>query len=131
MLKRGITLEKEIIADENTSAVYMKSGTLNVFSTPSMVALMEDTSKDLVFPHLDEGYTTVGTSLDIKHVASTPIGMKIRCVATLIEIDNRTLTFDVKVYDEVGLIGEGRHQRFIVNGDRFLAKTYAKNENRN
>lgn len=119
---------KELAVTEEMTAKHMNSGALKVFATPYMIALMEYAAFDSVREYLEEGCGTVGTSLDVRHVAATPVGMKVYCDSELIRIDGRALTFSVKVYDEKGLIGEGEHGRFIVNEEKFLAKTEAKRE---
>jgi len=113
------------VTDDNTAAK-VGSGLLPVFSTPSMIALLELAACNCVKDQLEEGSTSVGTLLNIKHLAATPIGMEVRAEAILTEIDGRRLVFDIKVYDEVSLIGEGKHERFIVFAEKFLAKTNAK-----
>lgn len=75
---------------------------------------------------LDEGFTTVGISVDVRHLSATPLGMKVEIKSELIKIDGRALTFKVEAYDEKGLIGEGIHERFIVNNEKFQAKTDSK-----
>ena len=77
---------------------------------------------------LDEGFTTVGISVDVKHLSATPLGMKVEIKSELIKIDGRALTFKVEAYDEKGLIGEGIHERFIVNNEKFQAKTDSKSD---
>lgn len=110
---------------ENTAAA-VGSGALEVFSTPSMIALMEKASRELVQPYLEEGQSTVGTRLEVSHVAASPIGAHIRAESTLVEIDRRMLTFEVKAYADGELIGEGRHQRCIIYAERFMEKALAK-----
>lgn len=126
MLEAGIKNSKTIVVSEEQSAKQVGSGLLNVFATPSMIALMEATSYESVIPFLEEGSGTVGTSISIKHVAATPIGMKVRCDSELLKVDGRILTFSVKAYDEAGLIGEGEHERCIIYNDRFQQKADAK-----
>ena len=75
---------------------------------------------------LDEGFTTVGISVNVKHLSATPLGMKVEIKSELIKVDGRALTFKVEAYDEKGLIGEGIHERFIVNNEKFQAKTDSK-----
>lgn len=122
----GIKFSTEITVDSTQSAATMRSGTLDVFATPAMVALIERTAWNSVSPYLEQGQTTVGTALNIKHAAPTPLGMKVRCDTVLTEIDGRRLTFKADVYDEIGLIGSGTHERYIVNADKFQAKADAK-----
>lgn len=126
MLEVGIKGKKEIVVTKEKTAKSMCSGALDVYATPSMIALMEYTAFDSVASELDEGCGTVGTGLNIKHVAATPVGMKVTCESELIKIDGRALTFEVKVYDEKGLIGHGQHERFIVFEDKFQAKADQK-----
>lgn len=126
MLTLNIKGNEELLVDENYSAKTMGSGTLEVFATPAMIALMEKTAWKSVQDHLDEGQGTVGIALDVKHVAATPLGMKVCCESLLIQIDGKKLTFSVKAYDEVGLIGEGTHERFIVMNEKFQNKANEK-----
>ena len=126
MLEIGMTLTLTTTVTEDKTARAMKSGTLDVFATPAMIALMEETAYKTVADALDDGMGTVGTYLAVKHLAATPLGMTVTCKAELTEIDNRRLVFKVTAYDEAGLIGEGDHERFIVQNEKFMAKTNAK-----
>ena len=91
-----------------------------------MILLIEAAAAELAAPHLDEGCTTVGTKLDVEHLSATPLGMEVRAEAKLVEIDRRRLVFEVAVYDNAGLIGQGKHERFIVASEKFMAKAQAK-----
>lgn len=113
------------VVHENTAAA-MGSGALEVFATPSMIALMEKASMESVQPYLEEGQGTVGTRLEISHLAATPVGMTVRAESELVEIDRRKLSFTVAAYAGDEKIGEGTHQRFIVASDSFLEKAQAK-----
>lgn len=126
MLTTGIKGREDVLATEANSAKTMGSGTLDVFATPSMAALMEQTAWKSVAPHLEEGSGTVGTLLTITHDAPTPLGMKVWCESELVEIDGRRLVFYVEAFDEKGKIGGGRHERFIVNNEKFQAKANSK-----
>jgi predicted thioesterase len=126
MLETGIKGKKEITVTQDKTAKAMGSGTLDVFATPSMIALMENTAFESVAPYLEPGSGTVGTALNVKHVSATPVGMKVTCETELIKVDGRALTFSVKAYDEAGLIGEGEHERFIIFEEKFQAKANAK-----
>lgn len=126
MLETGIKGKKEIIVSDEMSAKKVGSGLLDVFATPSMIALVEKTAWESVSNCLEEGQGTVGTKVDIAHIAATPIGMKVTCETTLIEIDRRRLVFEINVFDEVDKIAEGTHERFIVENEKFQAKTLAK-----
>ena len=126
MLREGLRGTKEIIVTKELSAQNVGSGLLPVYATPSMIALMENTAFESVAEYLEEGCGTVGTSLNVKHVAATPIGMKVTCETELIKVDGRALTFTVKAFDECGLIGEGTHERFVIMEEKFLNKTNEK-----
>lgn len=128
MLETGIKLTRTTTVDHTRLASTMHSGTLDVFATPAMVAFMEETAMESVAPHLDQGTTTVGTKLEISHLAASPLGAHIRCESTLVEIDGRRLVFEIKAWDDADLIGEGRHERFIILSERFMAKVNAKKE---
>ena len=109
------------------SAARIGSGLVEVFATPMMVALIEQTCLESVLPHLEEGQGTVGTLVNVSHVSATPIGMRVWCESELVEVDRRRLVFKVKAYDECGLIGEGTHERFIIDNAKFMEKIKAKN----
>ena len=126
MLKEGVKGTQEIMVTEENTAKVMGSGALDVFATPAMIALMEKTAWESVQPYLEEGSGTVGTLMNVKHVAASPVGMKITCETELTRVDGRALTFSVKAFDEAGLIGEGEHERFIVYNEKFQAKADAK-----
>ena len=113
------------VTEENTAAA-LGSGTLRVFSTPAMIALMEKTAWESVAPYLAEGESTVGISLNVKHLAATPVGDTVACESELAEIDRRRLVFTLKVTDSTDVIGEGTHERFIVSNEKFIAKAEAK-----
>lgn len=126
MLEAGIKGRDTVqVVRENTAAV-VGSGMLEVFATPMMIALMEKTACESVAPYLQEGQGSVGTELNVKHVAATPVGMTVTCETELVEVDGRRLVFRVEAYDEVGLIGTGTHERFVVNNEKFQSKTDAK-----
>lgn len=124
--KIGSTNEKtELVTEENT-AIRHGSGNLPVYATPAMVALMEGAAAACIQNQLPEGMSTVGISLNIQHLAATPIGISVRAVAELIEIKGKKLTFIVNAFDEKEKIGEGTHERFVVLADKFLQKAEAK-----
>jgi predicted thioesterase len=126
MLEAGIKGKKEITVTQDKTAKAMCSGALDVFATPAMIALMENTAFLSVAGELEPGSGTVGTALNVKHVSATPVGMKVTCETELVKVDGRALTFSVKAYDEAGLIGEGEHERFIIFEEKFQAKADAK-----
>lgn len=126
MLQTGIKGEQQVKAVYENSAAAVGSGLLEVFSTPSMIALMEKTASSSVQPFLEDGQGTVGIELRVKHLAATPLGMTVRCESELTEVDGRRLVFSVKAYDDAELIGEGTHERFIINSEKFMGKAQAK-----
>lgn len=126
MLAAGIKGEMTMKVEKENTAAVMKSGTLAVFATPAMIALIEETAWKSVAEELEEGSVTVGTSLNINHLAATPVGMCVTCQTTLVEVDGRRLVFSVDVEDETGKVGEGTHERFIVFAEKFQSKADAK-----
>ena len=126
MLETGIIGKEEMLVTDADTAKALGSGGLNVFATPAMIALSEKTALTSILEFLPEGQSTVGTKVDMAHIAATPVGMKVRCETELIEIDRRRLVFSVNVYDEVEKIAEGTHERFIVDNAKFQTKADAK-----
>ncbi|MBQ9030980.1 MAG: thioesterase family protein [Parasporobacterium sp.] len=126
MLETGIRNRKEEMAVKENSAAAVGSGLLEVYATPSMIAMMEGCCHESVAPYLEEGCGTVGISLNVRHVAATPVGMRVFCESELVNVNGRVLTFEVKAYDEKGLIGEGTHERCIIFNEKFIRKTYDK-----
>lgn len=122
----GIKHENKIIVTKDKTAAVVGSGLLEVFATPAMIALMEQTASESVMNRLDEGATTVGTKINVEHLAATPVGMEVKCISTLAEVDGRKLCFEIEAFDEAGLIGKAYHERFVVLSDRFMQKTNAK-----
>ena len=126
MLEAGIKGEQSVEVVYENTATAVGSGVLEVFGTACMLALMEKTASESVAPYLEEGCGSVGTQVTISHVAATPIGMTVRCETELTEVDGRRLVFKVAAYDEAGLIGEGTHERFIVQNEKFQTKANNK-----
>jgi len=125
-LKTGLIGEREeLVTNKNTAMAY-GSGGVAVYATPAMIGLMENASLSAVDPVLSEGMATVGTELNVKHLAATPVGMKVRARAELLEIDGKRLVFKVEAFDEKAKIGEGTHERYIINLEKFLAKAGIK-----
>lgn len=114
------TVEREDAAYE------VGSGSLLVYATPCMVALMEGAACEAIATALSEEKTSVGTALNISHLSATPVGMEVRAEAEVTEVDGNTITFRVAAFDESGKIGEGTHKRVVVSTQRFLDKTYSK-----
>ncbi len=117
----------QLVTAENTAAA-MGSGTLEVFATPALVALAEKTCWQSVAAALDEGSGTVGTKLELEHTAPTPVGMTVTCESELIAVEGRKLVFHVSLHDEKGAVGNGTHERFIINNAKFAAKAAAKKD---
>jgi predicted thioesterase len=122
----GLTKTQTTTVSEENTAIAMKSGSLPVFATPAMTALMEYAAASCVEEKLADGATTVGIALDIAHLAATPLGCLVTATAELCEIDGRKLTFNVEAKDETQIIGKGKHVRFIVDKEKFMAKASKK-----
>lgn len=116
----------ESCVEREDTAAEVGSGSLLVYATPCMVALMEGAACEAIAEALAEGQTSVGTELNIRHVSATPVGLEVRAEAEVTAVEGRVITFEVKAYDESGLIGEGSHKRAVINAQKFLDKTYAK-----
>ena len=125
-LTAGLKAEKsELVTDKNTAIAY-GSGGIAVYATPAMIGLLEGASLAAVAPALPDGFTTVGTQVTVSHLAATPVGMNVRAEAELTAATGKKLSFAVRAYDESGLIGEGTHERFIVEAAPFVAKANKK-----
>ena len=122
----GMKGEAFTTAEREDTAKEVGSGDLLVYATPCMVALMEGAACEAIAGCLSDTQTTVGTALNIEHIAATPVGMEVRAEAEVTEVSDKVITFKVTAYDEAGVIGEGTHKRAIVSSQRFLDKTYAK-----
>ncbi len=118
-LQPGLTGHASTAVTEDKTAYALGSGNVKAYATPSLIALLEAAAIDALRSRLSEGQTSVGTSLNVKHVAATPVGMTVNATATLKEVDGRRLVFDVSASDEIELIGQGTHERFIVDRERF------------
>ncbi len=122
ILVPGIRLtNSKTVTERDTAAVY-GSGLHDVFSTPAMIAFMEQTAMRAVEACLNEGEGTVGTEINVKHVRATAVGKDVTCTATLQEVNGRRLLFHVEASDETGIIGEGHHERFIIDNEKFISK---------
>ena len=124
----GMKARTETRVTEQNTAIQAGSGTLPVFATPWMCALMENAAWLAIAPGLLEGESTVGTKLNISHSSATPIGLKVWAEAEVTAVDGKRIELNVSAFDEFGLIGNGTHERFVVTNDRFLAKTAKKLE---
>ena len=118
---------EDTVRPENTAQAAC-SGALPVYGTPFMCALMENASWTSLVPYLEEGEGTVGTRLEITHDSATPVGMKVWAESEVTAVEGRRVVLKVSAYDERGLIGQGTHERFVIQNERFLAKTAKKLE---
>lgn len=121
----SMTTSEQLVQEKDTAAAF-GSGDILVFATPMMIGLMENAALNDALSQLPEGYSTVGTYVDVKHMAATPMGMKVRAEAQLIEVSGKKLTYKVTAYDERDKIGEGTHGRYIIHGESFLKKIQEK-----
>ena len=126
MLQSGIKGKIELTVTPDKCAGALGSGELDVFATPAMIALIEETAWKSVLPYLESGEGTVGTALNIRHLAATPVGLQVRCETELTLVDRRRLVFEAKVYDPFGLVGEGTHERFVIQYEKFMKKLEEK-----
>lgn len=128
MIQTGLTCKKKITVTPEMTAAAMGSGALEVLATPSMIALMEGTAQEAVQNLLEDGQGTVGARIDVRHLAATPVGMEVTCTAEVTEVDRRRIVFTVKAKDEKEVIGEGIHERFVIDNEKFFAKCRQKLE---
>lgn len=117
-LQPGMTFSQTITVTQGLTAAHLAAEGLAVFSTPELVRFIERCALLGVRPFLAEGQDTVGTHVDVRHLAPTPVGMQVTARATLVEVDRRRLRFTVEVHDELDKVGEGTHERFVVDKDR-------------
>ena len=121
-LQPGLTHQFEKFTEPRESAAAVASGALDVFSTPSLVALFESTALQAVQPHLPEGHTTVGIEVSVRHLKATRIGQRVRCQVSVSEVEGKRIDFAGEMWDEQGKIGEGTHVRYVVNEAEFLKR---------
>lgn len=121
-MNTGLSFTSTMQVTPEVTAEYIGSGDLAVLATPAMCALMENAAMMAVAAHLEEGQTTVGTVLNIEHLRATKVGKVITATAVLTEVNGRELKFNIAARDEVGIIGEGTHLRFVVNREKFMGK---------
>jgi predicted thioesterase len=125
-LKAGLEGHAEILVGDEHTAPRIGSGRVRVLATPVMINLMEAAALDACENLIPEGHQSLGTRLDVRHIAATPVGMRVRATARLLSVDGRTLEFHVEARDEKDLIGDGTHQRLVVNVARFDQRVQAK-----
>ena len=122
----GMSKEQEYWVEEQFTAVHVGSGSLRVLATPSMIAFMERTARDLLEQILPQGYSSVGVHVDVRHLAPTPMGGHVRVNCEVTGVDGSRVDFRVEVRDETELVGEGLHQRVVIDVARFLRRVEAK-----
>lgn len=125
-LKVGMTAQKSEQVTMDNTAIRYGSGSAAVYATPAMIGLLEGACLKAVDQELDLGLATVGIRLDVKHLAATPIGLTVTAQAELIEIAGKRLVFKVEAFDSVEKIGEGTHERYIIEVDKFMHKAQSK-----
>jgi fluoroacetyl-CoA thioesterase len=125
-LAPGLTGEVETLVTEADTADRWGSGLVPVLGTPALVGLMEGAAVQALAGHLPPGRTSVGGRIDVRHLAPTPVGMRVRARAELLQVDARRLVFHVEAWDEVAKIGEATHERFVVDEERFIARARAR-----
>ena len=122
----GMKGEVAALVEREDTAMEVGSGSLLVYATPCMVALMEGVACEAIQEALSDSQTTVGTELNIQHISATPVGLEVRAEAEVVAVEGKVITFEVKAFDEAGEIGKGTHKRVIVNTQKFLEKAYDK-----
>jgi len=122
----GLVGQAQMVVREENTARHLGSGDVAVLATPEMIRLMERASVAAVDHLLPEGRRTVGVHVDVRHLAATPLGMRVTARAELVAVEGRRLTFRVEAFDEVERVGEGQHQRVIVELERFRGRVEAK-----
>ena len=122
----GMKGEATNLVEREDTAAEVGSGSLLVYATPCMVALMEGAACEAIAEAIPEGHTTVGIELNIQHLSATPVGLEVRAEAEVTAVDGKVITFTLHAYDEAGEIGKGTHKRCLVNSQKFLDKTYGK-----
>ena len=127
-LSVGLQGEARVTVDESNTAIAHGSGTVSVLATPALIALLEKAAQNSVAPFLEAGSTTVGTMVNIKHLAATPVGINVTASSRLAELDGRRLLFEVEVKDEVEVVATGVHERFIVKMDSFMKRAANKSK---
>jgi predicted thioesterase len=122
----GLTGHAEIVVGEEHTAPRIGSGMVRVLATPVMINLMEAAALDAAEKLIPVGHQSLGIKLDVRHIAATPVGMRARATARIVKVEGRQIDFEVEAHDEKDLIGDGVHQRIVVNVERFDKRVQAK-----
>lgn len=122
----GTSLEKSILVTPEVTIDFLGGDETRVLSTPHLIGYLEYTCRDAVKPFLSEGYDTVGTVVDVRHLAATPVGLSVRFVATVNATDGNRVVFQVEAWDEKEKVADGTHERFIIHIPRFVARLASK-----
>ena len=122
----GMKGEASTLVEREDTAAEVGSGSLLVYATPCMVALMEGAACEAIADALGEDQSSVGIALNIEHLSATPVGLEVRAEAEVTAVEGKIITFSLTAYDEAGKIGEGTHKRCVVNTQKFLDKAYTK-----
>jgi len=125
-IQHGLRAEVKATVSETKTATHLGSGSLAVYATPALVALMENAAVRALEDYLPASQTTVGGHMDVRHLAATPVGVQVRAVAELVEVDGHKLTFHIQAWDDDEKIGEAKHVRYLVDTEKFMAKTENK-----
>jgi len=126
LVRPGLTGSAELVVGEEHTAPRVGSGKVRVLATPVMINLIEAAALAAVEHLLPEGYQSLGTHLDVRHIAATPVGMRVRATAEVTAVEGRTISFTVNVKDEIDLIGDGVHERVVVNVAKFDQRVQRK-----
>lgn len=122
MITIGKSFSQEMIVGHKDTAAVYGSGKLEVFATPALVAFMENTAIKCLEGELDKESDTVGIEINVKHIKATAVGKKVFCTATVLEVEERRICFEIEARDETGIIGTAGHNRFVVNPEKFMSK---------
>ena len=125
-VRSGLVGRSELLVGEEHTAPRVGSGRVHVLATPVMINLFEAAALDALDRHLPPGYQSLGTRLDVRHIAATPVGMKVFAEARILKVENRTVFFRVEARDEKELIGDGEHERVVVNVEKFDQRVQRK-----
>lgn len=125
-IKLDVVHEEEVVVEDTMLASYVGSGSVDVYATPMMIALMEKAASTLLAQFLDEGETSVGVMMNTTHDAATPKGMKVVATAKITAVNGKKVTFEVVAKDEKDIIGKANHERVVVKADKFLQRCYSK-----